>query len=443
MAKHKKSHNSYIPHLIDGHDFKFYEKLLNNSNIQAFLLTIRNGEGTLGERGYYKHFDEDTFATLDVNPPMGVVWKRWGVPSSSIGAYQFQNKTPDQDWPQLIKLFDFQNIHKINQDIGALYFIDVKHAIPDILAGNIAPAIKKTKGKWPSLPSGSQQRQTEEVALKFYQDHGGNLNGPGHIDINNLLAGQELPKSLSWNTFLHYPAPDIANHPLSIAKGNATGRTDMASMFTSRVMMGSQKMQDFLAGLKILESGKTGKVSIPKDTLKTHNGDNKKSENGRKNKAVGSLIDLPNANPWALPEYLDNSASLAVSTPWADAGNLVSAVDYLSNPAYMPKVNAVADNYKKYSVPGLLADTAYTQSVKGFSEISPDNKALPNGIGARQLNKTNSVTPASGHAININLNKPMIENFTINVKDGKEGIGDFKTKVEGVLLEILNSANVI
>ena len=37
----------------------------------------------------------------------------------------------------------------------------------------------------------------------------------------------------------------------------------------------------------------------------------------------------------------------------------------------------------------------------------------------------------------------MIDHFTINVKDTKEGVADLKRKVEEVLLEILNSANVI
>jgi hypothetical protein len=45
--------------------------------------------------------------------------------------------------------------------------------------------------------------------------------------------------------------------------------------------------------------------------------------------------------------------------------------------------------------------------------------------------------------VTINLNKPMIENFTINTKDTKEALSVFKHKVEEVLIEILNSANAI
>ena len=42
----------------------------------------------------------------------------------------------------------------------------------------------------------------------------------------------------------------------------------------------------------------------------------------------------------------------------------------------------------------------------------------------------------------INLNRPMIEHFTIITKDSKESLTNFKHKVEEVLLEILNNVNV-
>ncbi len=45
--------------------------------------------------------------------------------------------------------------------------------------------------------------------------------------------------------------------------------------------------------------------------------------------------------------------------------------------------------------------------------------------------------------ININLNRPMIENFSISSNNLNDGLNDIKHKVEEVLLEILNSANAI
>jgi hypothetical protein len=44
-------------------------------------------------------------------------------------------------------------------------------------------------------------------------------------------------------------------------------------------------------------------------------------------------------------------------------------------------------------------------------------------------------------AIIINLNRPMIEHFTVHVGNSREGVGELKKAVEEVLLEILNSAN--
>ena len=65
------------------------------------------------------------------------------------------------------------------------------------------------------------------------------------------------------------------------------------------------------------------------------------------------------------------------------------------------------------------------------------NKQSVPGYSLVPFNNNNS------RVININLNKPMIEHFTINTKEVKEGLNDFKHKVEEVLLEILNSANAI
>jgi len=55
---------------------------------------------------------------------------------------------------------------------------------------------------------------------------------------------------------------------------------------------------------------------------------------------------------------------------------------------------------------------------------------------------TNSPVHETGKkAITINLNRPMIEHFTVHVGNSKEGVGELKRAVEEVLLEILNSVN--
>lgn len=64
-------------------------------------------------------------------------------------------------------------------------------------------------------------------------------------------------------------------------------------------------------------------------------------------------------------------------------------------------------------------------------------------VGRPRSRNSNSRQNEVGRSVHIHLDKPLIERFTIEVKDAKEGLSDFKRKVEEVLLEILNSANLI
>lgn len=76
---------------------------------------------------------------------------------------------------------------------------------------------------------------------------------------------------------------------------------------------------------------------------------------------------------------------------------------------------------------------------------SNDGKKNPAHIsfapGNRRENRYND--RAESKIINVHINKSLIEHFTINTSSASTGINEFKTKVEEVLLEILNSANVI
>ena len=69
-------------------------------------------------------------------------------------------------------------------------------------------------------------------------------------------------------------------------------------------------------------------------------------------------------------------------------------------------------------------------------------------LRGKRTERAQRAEPKTGNArgsfrqITINLNRPMIEHFTITTNDSKEGLKDFKHKVEEVLLEILNNVNV-
>jgi hypothetical protein len=78
-------------------------------------------------------------------------------------------------------------------------------------------------------------------------------------------------------------------------------------------------------------------------------------------------------------------------------------------------------------------------------KTSNDGKKNPVSISSAASNrKEGRQSEGTGSkVINVHINKSLIEHFTINTSSGSTGINEFKTKVEEVLLEILNSANAI
>ncbi len=74
-----------------------------------------------------------------------------------------------------------------------------------------------------------------------------------------------------------------------------------------------------------------------------------------------------------------------------------------------------------------------------------DHKTLFDVNPIRDAGATRQETARQGGSakISININRPLIGSFSINVKNGSDGLKDFKQKVEEVLLEILNEANTI
>ena len=85
--------------------------------------------------------------------------------------------------------------------------------------------------------------------------------------------------------------------------------------------------------------------------------------------------------------------------------------------------------------------------IANILELANENRVVADGEPEIKTKRTEySVIQGNqehGRMININLNRPMIEYFTINTNGVKEGIDDFKHKVEEALLEILSSANAI
>jgi muramidase (phage lysozyme) len=86
------------------------------------------------------------------------------IPYTAAGAYAITRKTL-QDVQRKLRLTDFT---PANQARIALDIINEESAADDIEQGNLRKAIRKLKGRWTSLPGGSQTHTTIESATKQF-----------------------------------------------------------------------------------------------------------------------------------------------------------------------------------------------------------------------------------------------------------------------------------
>lgn len=122
------------------------ESLLLDANIQAFLILIRTGEGTLGDKGYRTMFGGSTFSSYADHPR--TVITRSGLSSTAAGAFQFLSRT----WDEMASKYDLPDFSPASQDIAALGLIKRRGALQDVIDGRFKTAIKKCNKEWASLP---------------------------------------------------------------------------------------------------------------------------------------------------------------------------------------------------------------------------------------------------------------------------------------------------
>lgn len=150
--------------------------LLDNANIKAFLHTIRVGEGTADPDGYRRHFGGELFDSFADHPHKPITKNLGGKPitSTAAGAYQFLART----WDECEKALGLGDFSPANQDIAALYLIDRRKALDDVIAGRFNDAVAKCNREWASLPGSpyGQPVRTWEQARATYAAAGGSTN---------------------------------------------------------------------------------------------------------------------------------------------------------------------------------------------------------------------------------------------------------------------------
>jgi muramidase (phage lysozyme) len=148
-----------------------YLSLLDDPNVKAFFAVIRAGEGTSDSGGYSRHYGGKAFDDFSDHPRIAITAGRWT--STAAGAYQFLSRT----WDECASALGLADFSPKNQDLAALFLIDRRKALEDVLAGRIEQAISKCNREWASLPGSpyGQPVRTMEQALATYRAHGGEL----------------------------------------------------------------------------------------------------------------------------------------------------------------------------------------------------------------------------------------------------------------------------
>jgi len=139
-----------------------WQAALQNQNVQAFLHMIRVGEGTADADGYRRRFGGAMLADLSDHPrnalTAGLGAKRYI--SSASGAYQFLTQT----WNECAKALDLKDFSPASQDVAAVWLIDRRKALDDVLAGRTEAAIAKCAREWASLPGSPYGQPTKTLA---------------------------------------------------------------------------------------------------------------------------------------------------------------------------------------------------------------------------------------------------------------------------------------
>jgi muramidase (phage lysozyme) len=142
-----------------------------NANLNAFLILIRTGEGTLGENGYRTLYGGGLFDSFADHPRIKVNAGKWT--STAAGAYQILAKT----WDGLVAMQPdvFTDFTPDKQDAAAVYLIKGHRAYDDVIAGRFKDAVLKCNKEWASLPGSpyGQPTLTMQKAMLILINAGG------------------------------------------------------------------------------------------------------------------------------------------------------------------------------------------------------------------------------------------------------------------------------
>jgi len=149
---------------------------LNHTNVKAFSVVVRVGEGTADEEGYRRMFTGKLFTSFADHPRQIQSDKGSALRSDAAGAYQIMSYT----WRDIQAALRLPDFSPRSQDIAFVWLVkERRKALEEIKAGKFQAAVKKCANEWASLPGSpyGQPVKTMAQAMKTYEQNGGTYFG--------------------------------------------------------------------------------------------------------------------------------------------------------------------------------------------------------------------------------------------------------------------------
>ena len=129
-----------------------------NTNLVAFLVVIRTGEGTLGPDGYRTMFGGKLFDSYADHPRQ--MQHAGGYSSDAAGAYQGLSTT----WDDFIRAEGPHDFSPGSQDAFAVWCISRRGALEAVNQGDFDHAVSLCNREWASLPGSPYGQPTRTLA---------------------------------------------------------------------------------------------------------------------------------------------------------------------------------------------------------------------------------------------------------------------------------------
>lgn len=191
---------------------RLWNAINGSGNLRAFLRVLRAGESSQGDDAYRMVFGGGLVDDLADHPRRAITRPLGGrtLTSTAAGAYQFLART----WDECARALALPDFSQRSQDIAAVYLIERRRALDDVLAGRLDAAVAKCAREWASLPGSpyGQPVKTMEQVREVYRSFGGVERpdgAPAPVESRDVPAAPPPPKETDVSPFVAAALPSL------------------------------------------------------------------------------------------------------------------------------------------------------------------------------------------------------------------------------------------